>query len=336
MESKRQLQKYLHGMDNLNVEKLDEDFSNFRFLGIGKETEAQKKRKARFKKSLSDAGKNIKGTLKDAGKNIKQTTKDITHNQNLKKGLKATFLTYNPAIAIPRSSALLAFRVNLFGISSRLYPAFLNEEDLIKYNFNIENAQNAKKAWESVANFWEDKIGGDRNKLREAISGAWNKPVFKTKKSQARKRSTSSYDGYEDYSNYTDGGASAIAGYISAGLSVVGGIVKIISDKGAKKNPYNEGSPEAQAFDNQMAGQSMPPVNQGQLNNIIASAQSDKAKGLPKDDTGIDLSDADSGDGNGDADDKILGMPKGLAIGLGIAVLAIGGFIVYKKFIAKK
>jgi hypothetical protein len=31
-------------------------------------------------------------------------------------------------------------------------------------------------------------------------------------------------------------------------------------------------------------------------------------------------------------DDKILGMPKGLAIGLGIAVLAIGGYIAYKKF----
>jgi hypothetical protein len=39
-------------------------------------------------------------------------------------------------------------------------------------------------------------------------------------------------------------------------------------------------------------------------------------------------------EGSGDVpvvdDDKILGMPKGLAIGLGIAVLAIGGFIAYK------
>jgi hypothetical protein len=36
------------------------------------------------------------------------------------------------------------------------------------------------------------------------------------------------------------------------------------------------------------------------------------------------------------SDNKILGMPKGVAIGLGVAVLAIGGFFVYKKFIAKK
>jgi hypothetical protein len=321
--------------DFMNKELLEENFSNFRLFGIGKETEAQKKRRAKVKKAFQDAGKNIKQTTKDAGKNIKQTTKEIKENKNLKKGLKNVFLTYNPAIAIPRSSALLAFRVNLFGISSRLYPAFLDEESLIKYNFNLENAKNAKKAWETVANFWEDKIGGDRNKLKEAISGAWNKPVFKTKKSQARKRSTSGYYGEEDYSNYTDGGASAIAGYISAGLSVVGGIVKIISDKGAKKNPYNEGSPEAQSFENQMAGEVPPTINQEQLNAIIASAQSDKAKGLPKDDTGIDLSDANS-DNDTSSDDKILGMPKtAFWIGVG-AIVLIGGYFGYKKFIAKK
>ena len=33
------------------------------------------------------------------------------------------------------------------------------------------------------------------------------------------------------------------------------------------------------------------------------------------------------------ADDKILGMPKMVAIGVGITILAIGGFVVYKKFI---
>jgi hypothetical protein len=33
------------------------------------------------------------------------------------------------------------------------------------------------------------------------------------------------------------------------------------------------------------------------------------------------------------ADDKILGMPKMVAIGVGVVILAIGGFVVYKKFI---
>jgi hypothetical protein len=35
------------------------------------------------------------------------------------------------------------------------------------------------------------------------------------------------------------------------------------------------------------------------------------------------------------SDDKILGMPKMVAIGVGVVILAIGGFIVYKKFIKK-
>jgi hypothetical protein len=34
-------------------------------------------------------------------------------------------------------------------------------------------------------------------------------------------------------------------------------------------------------------------------------------------------------------DDKILGMPKMVAIGVGVVILAIGGFVVYKKFIKK-
>lgn len=38
----------------------------------------------------------------------------------------------------------------------------------------------------------------------------------------------------------------------------------------------------------------------------------------------------------GDDDGKILGMPTGVAIGIGVLILAVGGFVVYKKFIAKK
>jgi len=326
-----------NNLDVINGNLLDEDFSNFRLLGIGKETEGQKKRRAKFKKAVSDAGKNIKGTLKDAGKNIKQTTKDIVHNDNLKRGLKATFLTYNPAVAVPRSSALLAFRVNLFGISSRLYPAFLSDEDLIKYNFDIENAQNAKRAWEKVANFWEDKIGGNREKLREAISGAWNKPVFKTKKSKARKERTSTFNGdydslYETYAYPTGSEEVAVSTYIIAGLPVVASIIGLIATTRAKKNPFKDGSSESQSYENQIAGDTAPVVNAQELAKIIDAVKSDRDKGLPLDNTGIDSTDVDNNDG----DDKILGMPKGLAIGLGIAILAVGGFIVYKKFIAKK
>lgn len=349
MEDKKDLSKYLHNMDTQNIDLLDKSlindtYSNFRLLGIGKETEAQKARRAKLKKTLSDAGKNIEGTLKDAGKNIKgtikdaghnikQTTKEVIHNDNLKKVTKGVFLKYNPAVAIPRSSALLAFRINLFGISTRLYPAFLSDEELVKYNFDVENAKHAREAWEKTANFWEDKIGGDRNKLREAISGAWNKPVFKTKIAKFRKASTSNFDGnydnlYETYAYPTGAEETAVSTYILAGLPVVASIITLIATTRAKKNPYNEGSSDSQNYGNEIAGQNPPPVNAEEIKKIIDGAIDDKAKGLPNDNSGLDITDI--------KDDKILGIPK-VAFWIGItAIVLIGGYFGYKKFISKK
>lgn len=67
-----------------------------------------------------------------------------------------------------------------------------------------------------------------------------------------------------------------------------------------------------------------------------APLPSDSGKPSPPDyarptgDDDVFVADKTSNDG------KILGMPKAVAIGLGIAVVSIGGFLVYKKFIAKK
>lgn len=236
-----------------------------------------------FKKNWRDAGKNIKGTVKDAGKsisdqfkdaskNIKGTAKEIAHNDNLKKVGKG-FLTFN--LAVPRSSALMAFRVNLFGISSKLYPAFLNEEELKKYNFDVENAKKAKESWEKIANFWEDKIGGSRQKLKEAISGAWNKPIFKTKVAKARKESTSGFDSQEQMSNVAGYDDAAIAAYISVGLSIVGMVAKMIT---AKKNPYNAGSKQANDFQNDINGNDTeaPSVSKEEEARVLADAKKEK------------------------------------------------------------
>ena len=340
----------------------DDEYSNIDwkdpFKGFRKKTKDAVKS---IKDAGRDAGKNIKNTTKEIGQNIERTTKEIVKNPNLKKALKGTFLTYNPAIAIPRSSALLAFRVNLFGISSRLYPAFLDEESLKKGNFDLANAERVKKAWEDVANFWEDKLGGDRNKLREAISGAWNKPVFKTKKSQARRRSTG-YLGFDSTSDYIDldsvnketlfgdvstfyedekysneYSAVAIAGYISAGLSIVGSIVGMLGKKGASKNPYNDGSPEGQNFNNQLEGAgTLPPASEAELDRIIAAAKADREKGLGLDSTGLDLQELNEDDVSrtSENDDKFLGMPKAVGITVtvvGALALIIGGIFLVKK-----
>lgn len=340
METKRYINSFIASKENLDTDMLESQYSNFRLLGIGKETEGQKRRRAKIKKAFDDAKKNIRETTKDAtksigsavrdaGKNIKQTTKEVLKNDNLKKSLKAIYLTYNPIVAIPRSSALLAFRVNLFGISTRLYPAFLDEATLVKYNLDVANAQNVKRAWERVANFWEDKIGGDRNKLREAISGAWNKPVFKTKNAKARLGAmASTFDGY----SYTTGEVG-VGAYIIAGLPIVGSLIGLIASERARKNPFNQNSPQGQSFENQIEGENPPPVSKDELEKIIKGALDDKAKGLGLDDTGADSTDLD--ESGKLMDDKILGIPK-TAFWIGVGALAlIGGFIVYKKFIKK-
>ena len=339
METKRYINNFIESKENLPTDTLESQYSNFRLLGIGKETEAQKRRREKIKKTIADAKKSVSSAVKDAGKNIKQTTKDVLKNDNL-RNIGKKYLKYNPVVAIPRSSALLAFRVNLFGISTRLYPAFLDEATLVKFNFDVANAQNAKRAWERVANFWEDKIGGDRNKLREAISGAWNKPVFKTKKAKQRLGAmASTFDGnytnlYDRYAYPTGAEEVGVGAYILAGLPVVGSLIALIAQERAKKNPFNQGTPQAENFENQIEGETPPPVSKDELEKIIQGALDDKAKGLGLDDTGADSTDLDAS-GKLKDDDKILGIPK-TAFWIGVsAIVLIGGFVVYKKFIKK-
>lgn len=276
----------MNDLDVNNIEKL-EGYSNFDwkdpFAGFKKTT------KDAFKSTqdqLKAAGKNIEQTTKDAikstkeqlqaaSKNVKQTTEEIVKNEELNKIARHLALTGNPAIAVPRSAALAGFRLNIFGIASRLYPAFLDEEQLKKHNFDLDNAKKAKESWEKISNFWQDKLGGDKKKLQEAISGAWNKPIFRTKKAKARKESTANfiYDiGYSNIEAYT---AAAIGAYVSLGLSVIGAVGKMIT---ASKNPYVNGSPENQRYNQDLASgdNTLPEVDDVELEKTIAAAQQEK------------------------------------------------------------
>jgi predicted esterase len=263
---------------------------------------------------LKAAGKNIEQTTKAAikstkeqvqaaGKNIKKTTEEIVKNEELNKIARHLALTGNPAIAVPRSAALAGFRVNIFGMASRLYPAFLNEEQLKKYNFDIENAKKAKESWEKISNFWEQKLGGDKKKLQEAISGAWNKPIFRTKKAKARKESTSSFIYELGYSNAEAYSGAAIAAYITLGLSVIGAISKMIT---ASKNPYSNGSPENQRFSQDLASgdNTIPEPDEEELQQTLAAAQQEK-KAVTY---------------------------KWVGGAIGVFVVLVGGYFLYKKY----
>ena len=318
MQSKRQLGKYLHSMDNLNIEKLDEDFSNFRFLGIGKETEAQKKRRERLKKKISDAGKNIKEGIKDAGKNIKEKLDGG-------KGVHA-FNKVSPTFIALRGSLLSMINLNLFGIATNLYQ--------IKSDSN-------QKYWNDILQkFW--MWGGDKEKFSKSVEkGNIKKQLAKDviDKISAKKYGFNSY-------NYADGKGAENAGIA---LKVIAGVgaatataLTFIPQTTAIAPFVGVGSAGLGAmspiFDAYAKSKGVSQVEIDKSDEISPTITDEQLKKIAEDikDKVTPYVDENNESDNQIDNDKILGMSKGLAIGLGIAVLAIGGFIVYKKFIAKK
>jgi hypothetical protein len=237
--------------------------------------------------------------------------------------------------------------VNIFGIATKLYPALLTQEELVKRKFDLENAKKAKVAYDKVNKFWLS-MGGSSVTLNDAIKQAYHRPIFKTKASQKRKahEKSVSFDaisedeildtfssiinGDEQYSNFDPYSDLAIGMYISLGLSLLGMVSNMITKSGAKKNPYAEGSPEAKKLDDQLktAVAEAPPVTEKQVEELK------KLEGLAKEDLNKGLG-LDESTGALESKKTILGMPKPV-FWIGVGVIAIvGGYFAYKKFIKK-
>ena len=307
---------------------LNEEYSNFRILGIGKLSSKQKARREAFKRKRKEA---------------KEERKKMSFGNRFIN----IFQKYNPAVAVPRSSALVGLRVNIFGIATKLYPALLTQEELVKRKFDLENAKKAKIAYDKVNKFWLS-MGGSSVTLNDAIKQAYHRPIFKTKASQKRKahEKSVSFDaisedeildtfssiinGDEQYSNFDPYSDLAIGMYISLGLSLLGMVSNMITKSGAKKNPYAEGSPESKKLDDQLktAVTEAPPVTEKQVEELK------KLEGLAKEDLNKGLG-LDESTGALESKKTILGMPKPV-FWIGVGVIAIvGGYFAYKKFIKK-
>lgn len=284
----------------------DDDYSNFRAFGIGKETEKQKERKAERREKRKDA-------------------KEERSKMRVGKRIVNISNKYNPAVAVPRTSALTSIRINLFGLATRLYPALLTEKELKNRNFDLDNAKRAKVALEKVKKAWI-WIGGSTAGLEKAIRNGYKKPIFKTKKAKSRAEQEKSLSDFFGYSNATGAGVGA---YLTVGLPIVGTALKIVHQSMVNKNPYQQGSKESEDFGNDLSqsetDMTLTPEQQAEVNKMAELAKQDLDKGLGLDDSSGELE-----------QDDILGIPKtAFYIGLGVLVL-VGGFFVYKKFIAKK
>lgn len=280
----------------------DEEYSNFQLFGIGKPSQKQLERREQ------------RAVRKVASK------EEFKNLPLLKKALVAT-QKINPAAAIPRAGVLAGARVNVFGMSVRLYPAFLTPEQAKAQKIRVDAIEPAKKAWEKVSKFWIF-LGGSTPALKQAIMNGYNKPVFKwTKSARKREALKSTFTGEESwmydqdvYSGAYDGGASV---YISAGISLIGAIMGMIAKSGAKKNPYEEGVNPALEGQISDAEKGIPPVDEKDIKDVEDAAADEKKRGVPPDE-GAAL------------DDKILGIPKtGFYIGLGVIGLAAIGLTIY-------
>jgi len=306
MESRKDLSKYLKSMDVQNTELLDKSlindgYSNFRLLGIGKETEAQKARRAKAQKAISDAKKNISQTTKDAFKSVKDKLDGG-------KGVHAAN-KINPVFITTRGALLGMLSANVFGTATNMYE--------------IKRDKNQKYWNDIMQKFW--MWGGEKNKIAEAVEKGKNKkPIGQSVMDKLIKQKY----GIDGYYNAEGKGAQNAGITLGVTAALGGGTAAILATNPATAAaaPFVAGgsaalaamSPIFMAYGRDKGAKEaeLAPVVEAKTNpdNIPINVPAD-----------ISIE-----------DDTILGMPK-VAFWIGVsAIVLVGGYFGYKKFIAKK
>ena len=336
-------------------DEIDETYSNFRMFGIGKRTAKQTaKKKARVTKRAEkkavrketkaqkkvDRGlrkqarkdkrsnkKDLKAKMKSgeisrkefrAGK--KQGRKDKRHKVReaggnlLKRGWK-TFAKFNPLTATARGGAkFIISKMNGFGVATRLAPAVVDDATA-KAKFKPDSIAKAKKGWKKVAKIWNG-LGGNPAMLKIAVKSGWNKKVKKINK----KKGFDGSDTYEIEEEYSNIAPAIVAGYITAGLGAISGIIVAINKGKMDKNPYKDEETPADYEKSLKAGDvTTPPVDpDAPIVDPETGNWIDPETGLEVDPTTGEV-----------VEDKILGMPSlyvyigGGLIGLILIILVI-------------
>ena len=228
-------------------------------------------------------------------------------DENAGFGRKAVrFATrFTPITALGRGSALLLVQMNAFGYATRLAPALLPDTEAQNL-FKPESIQKAKDGWIKTQRAWKN-LGGKPEKLKEAILKGYKKKPEKLKEPTQEEK---------EFSNVAEpisGGTILIVGG-SILTSLIGLVGKIVD-----KNPYKSGKTPAE-FQQGLDDGSVenPPLDPN------APALNTKGDWIdPK--TGEKINPE-----TGKLDDRIFGINKYLAIGIGITgVVAL--FYLFKK-----
>jgi hypothetical protein len=326
----------------------------------------RKKLMQRIKEGVNKASTEVKGGIRQTQKNIK---KEVVHLREKVGDVGRKFR--NKFRSIMRKGILFNIKNNIHGTATKLYPAVASDSAVAQKKYKRSFVTNSRGSYGQVVKQWES-LGGNENDLRNAIVSGHSKSFLKVPYKSFNGDDSYALYAFFTPSNYTylskpqptiyfgvggdstnpddsknaelsqDGVVNDATGVeeVPSQQEEVKGIraffawlLSLFSRNKMSDNPYAEGTPEYTAYEQQKngdAGNQPDPseANDPAIQDVYAKGQADGA-GTNADDS--------AGDENLDntGSDTILGMPKGVAIALGIAVLAIGGFFVYKKFIKK-
>jgi hypothetical protein len=97
--------------------------------------------------------------LKKVAKNVKQGAKKVAK----------PIIRYNPATIAARNGFLVAMKLNLKKMASKLIWAYVSKDEALKHGISESKWNNAKKALVKVERLFADKLQGKRDALKNAI-----------------------------------------------------------------------------------------------------------------------------------------------------------------------
>jgi hypothetical protein len=239
-------------------------------------------------------------------KEKEEKKQEIDKNAGLGRKAFRIVQKVSPVTASVRAGALVITSMNGFGFATRLAPALLPDAEAQK-TFKPESIENAKKGWIKIKRAWKN-VGGNPDKLKETIIKAYKKKPKKINAESSEK---------EEHSNFIVSGGTTVL--IMAGVSLVTSMVKSLTESQVDKDPYRKEKIPAE-FEEALKSGALdePPLD------LNAPAVNEKGEWIdPK--TGEKVNPL-----TGKKDDRIFGLNKYLAIGIGVAgVVAL--FYLFKK-----
>lgn len=197
---------------------------------------------------------------------------------------------YNPLLALARNGFLLGVKkLNLFGLATRMYPAFLTPAEAQSKHIKVSSIEPAKRALDKLR-AWYEKVGGKSSALDSAIQKGSRHRIKKiSKKTGADGLIEWSIENYPQFFEYykTEHYSNVVGtmAAVTAGMTLLASALHLINGSGVDKNPFEAGSDAANQFDKDHANAGTPPADDPAAQAALEkAAQEDKDKGLGLDD----------------------------------------------------